>query len=329
MNGNDCLHKEELEALQSVRNEVAKVVVGMEHLVERLIIGVLCGGHVLVEGAPGLAKTLTIRTLSQVLGVSFSRIQFTPDLLPGDLIGTLVYNQQSGDFTPHLGPVFANMVLADEINRSPAKVQSALLEAMEEKQVTIGKKSYPLEQPFLVLATQNPVEQEGTYPLPEAQLDRFMFKVLIDYPTVDQEEEVLKRMSAVSSQIQVNKMLGAEKILKIRGLLDGVHAHDDLQRYVVELVDATRNPSTYGLEDLGEYIRFGASPRASLAMIRGARALAFIEGRDYATPSDVRKVCHDVLRHRIVLSYRAESEGLTTDRVIDRIVKQVPICKES
>ena len=317
--------KSELNKVNAVREEVGRVIVGMENLINRLLIGVLCGGHVLVEGAPGLAKTMTIRTLSRALGISFSRIQFTPDLLPGDLIGTLVYNQGTGDFMPHLGPVFANMVLADEINRSPAKVQSALLEAMEEKQVTIGNKSYSLDEPFLVLATQNPVEQEGTYPLPEAQLDRFMFKVLIDYPTIEQEEEVLSRMAKMGSSIEVHKVLEGESILRIRKLIDTIHLHEDLNKYVVRLVDATRNPDSYGLGSLKKYIRYGVSPRASLAMIRSARAFAFLQGREYATPSDVKEITKDVMRHRIILNYKAEAEGVDAEDVISKILQEVPM----
>lgn len=323
------ISEEKFEKLSSkvthVRYEISKVVVGMDHLVECLLIGVICGGHVLVEGAPGLAKTLTIRTLSRVLGVRFSRIQFTPDLLPGDLIGTLVYDQKTGEFTPHLGPIFSNMVLADEINRSPAKVQSALLEAMEEKQVTIGRKSYVLEQPFLVLATQNPVEQEGTYPLPEAQLDRFMFKVLIDYLNVEQEIEVLQRMSAVSSNLSVDEVLQVEEILEMRAAIDQVEFHHDLQKYIVSLVDATRRPEKYGLEDLQSIIRFGASPRASLSMVRAAKAIAFMDNRKQAESEDIRQVCNDVMRHRLVLTYRAEADGITADDIINQITSKVPL----
>jgi len=264
--------EKENKQLLEVRDQVSEVVVGLSDLVDRLLVSLLCNGHVLIEGVPGLAKTLTVSTLAQTLGVDFSRIQFTPDLLPGDLIGTLIYNQQSGEFTPHMGPVFSNIVLADEINRSPAKVQSALLEAMQEKQVTIGTESYKLEEPFLVLATQNPIEQEGTYPLPEAQLDRFMLKVMVEYPTLEEEHIIMKRMSVNQPKTEVRSVMSGQDIMQMRKQLDTIHTNDALERYVLKLVDATRNPATYGLDELVPLINHGVSPRASIFLIKGARA---------------------------------------------------------
>lgn len=316
---------EENIKLQKVREEVSKVVVGLDYLVERLLISMLCSGHVLIEGIPGLAKTLTISTLAQALNVDFSRIQFTPDLLPGDLIGTLVYNQQSGEFTPHKGPVFANMVLADEINRSPAKVQSALLEAMQERQVTIGKETYKLDQPFLVMATQNPVEQEGTYPLPEAQLDRFIFKVVVGYPSMEEEHEVMKRMSVSAPKLEVQNVINAEDILEMRKTLDKVHTTDEIEKYILRLVDATRNPENYKLDELKKYISHGASPRASIFLIKAARAHALINGRDYVTPHDVKSIALDVLRHRISITYKAEAEDKTHESLVETILENVEV----
>lgn len=310
----------ENRTLNEVRNEIAEVVVGQSELVDRLLVCLLSNGHVLIEGVPGLAKTLTVSTLAQTLGVAFSRIQFTPDLLPGDLIGTLIYNQQSGEFTPHKGPVFSNVVLADEINRSPAKVQSALLEAMQEKQVTIGTDSYPLDEPFLVLATQNPIEQEGTYPLPEAQLDRFMLKVVVDYPTLEEEHTIMKRMSVNRPKTEVRSVMQAEDILQMRATLDSVHTSEALENYVLRLVDASRHPGRYGLEDLAPLIQHGVSPRASIFLIKGAKARALLEGRDYVTPADVKWIAPDVLRHRISVTYKAEAEGKDVEYILERLL---------
>jgi MoxR-like ATPase len=311
--------------LEQIRNEVSKVVVGLDYLVERLIISMLCSGHVLIEGIPGLAKTLTISTLAKAMNVDFSRIQFTPDLLPGDLIGTLVYNQKTGEFTPHKGPVFANMVLADEINRSPAKVQSALLEAMQERQVTIGKETYKLDQPFLVMATQNPIEQEGTYPLPEAQLDRFIFKICVSYPTMEEEHEVMKRMSVSTPSLEVNQVVNVEDILEMRKTLDQVHTTEEIEKYILRLVDATRNPAVYKLDNLAKYISHGASPRASIFLLKAARAHALIRGRDYVVPNDVKSIALDVLRHRISITYKAEAEELTHESLIQTILENVEV----
>nr|WP_309488928.1 MoxR family ATPase [Oceaniferula flavus] len=314
---------EENRQLTEVREEIGKVVVGLGDLVDRLLISLLCNGHVLIEGVPGLAKTLTVSTMAQTLGGDFSRIQFTPDLLPGDLIGTLIYNQQTGDFTPHKGPVFSNIVLADEINRSPAKVQSALLEAMQEKQVTIGTDSYALDEPFLVLATQNPIEQEGTYPLPEAQLDRFMLKVMVQYPTMQEEHEIMKRMSVNAPKMKVRPIMTGDQILKMRESLDGIHANEAIEKYVLRLVDATRNPANYGLEELVPLINHGVSPRASIFLMKGARAHALLEGRDYVTPHDVKWIAMDVLRHRVSITYKAEAEGKDVEYILQRILSTV------
>ena len=311
--------------LAEVKKEVGKVVVGLDYLVERLLISMLCNGHVLIEGIPGLAKTLTISTLAKVLNVGFSRIQFTPDLLPGDLTGTLVYNQQTGEFTPHKGPMFANLILADEINRSPAKVQSALLEAMQEKQVTIGKESYKLDEPFLVMATQNPIEQEGTYPLPEAQLDRFIFKICVSYPTMDEEHEIMKRMSGSSPNLSVNPIMSAEDIITMRKALDDVFSSEEIEKYILRLVDATRNPQNHGLDELNGYIGHGASPRASIALLKGGRAHAFINGRNYVTPQDVKSIAMDVLRHRVSITYKAEADNKDIEFILQKIFDTIEV----
>lgn len=313
----------ENQKLAQVRQEISEVVVGLSDLVDRLIVSLLCNGHVLIEGFPGLAKTLTVSTMAQTLGVGFSRIQFTPDLLPGDLIGTLIYNQKTGDFTPHKGPLFSNIVLADEINRSPAKVQSALLEAMQEKQVTIGNESYPLDDPFLVLATQNPIEQEGTYPLPEAQLDRFMLKVLIKYPTLEEEHIIMKRMSVSKPKTTVCPVMTADDIRSMRDTLDSIHTSEALEKYVLRIVDATRHAESYGLGDLSPLISHGVSPRASICLIKGAKAHALLEGRDYVTPADVKWIAPDVLRHRIAITYKAEAQGKDVEYIIGRILDTI------
>lgn len=315
----------ENKRLSKVRQEVGKVVVGLDHLVERLLISMLCNGHVLIEGIPGLAKTLTISTLAQVLNIDFSRIQFTPDLLPGDLTGTLIYNQKTGEFAPHKGPMFANLVLADEINRSPAKVQSALLEAMQEKQVTIGKESYKLEEPFLVMATQNPIEQEGTYPLPEAQLDRFLFKICVSYPSMDEEHLIMKRMSGSAPNLSVNPVMEATDILTMRKSLDEVYSSEEIEKYILRLVDATRNPASHNLQDLEGYIGHGASPRASIGLLKAARAHAFVNGRGFISPEDVKSIAMDVMRHRVSITYKAEAENQTIEMILQRIFDTVEV----
>jgi MoxR-like ATPase len=315
----------ENQQLKQIREEVSKVVIGQDHLVERLLISMLCSGHVLIEGVPGLAKTLMISTLAQAMDVEFSRIQFTPDLLPGDLIGTLVYNQKTGEFTPHKGPVFANMVLADEINRSPAKVQSALLEAMQERQVTIGNESYKLDQPFLVMATQNPIEQEGTYPLPEAQLDRFLFKIVVTYPTIEEEHKVMKRMAASTPNLAVQNVINPERILEMRKRLDDIFSSEEIERYIIRLVDSTRFPEKYGLGDLSKLISHGVSPRASIALLKASKAYALLQGRDFVLPQDVKAIAMDVLRHRVSITYKAEAEGRDVEYVVQKILDTIVV----
>src|SRR5205809_2404720 len=310
--------------LDPLYREVEKVIVGQRAMIDRLLIGLLTGGHILVEGVPGLAKTLAIRTLAQTLRLSFHRIQFTPDLLPADVIGTQIYNPRNGEFTVKKGPVFANLVLADEINRAPAKVQSALLEAMQEKQVTIGDHTYPLEQPFLVMATQNPIEQEGTYPLPEAQVDRFMLKLKITYPNKEEELAILERMAAVDPDLSVMGVLSAEEILKLRRGIDEIYVDEKIKRYLVDIVHATRNPSEYGL-DIASYIQYGASPRATIFLTRAAKGQAFLEGRGYVTPQDVKSIGQDVLRHRVLITYEAEAEDLTAEHLLQRIFDHLKV----
>ena len=302
--------------------EMGKVIVGQKQLVENLMIALLANGHVLLEGVPGLAKTLAISTLSKAVNAKFNRIQFTPDLLPADVTGTLIYSQKNENFEIHKGPVFANFVLADEINRAPAKVQSALLEAMQERQVTLGDKTYDLPQPFLVMATQNPVEQEGTYPLPEAQLDRFMLKVLVDYPKKE-EERLIVRMNNSGEFPQPNPVVNPEDIVRAREIVREVYMDEKIERYIVDLVYATRTPAEYGLKGLENMISFGASPRASISLCAAAKAYAFIKRRGYVIPEDVRAVCPQVLRHRIGLSYEAEAENLTADQIIEQVINAV------
>jgi MoxR-like ATPase len=313
------------EKIQLVFDEMGKVVVGHEKLTNRLLIGLLTGGHVLLEGVPGLAKTLAINTLSKILDLQFHRIQFTPDLLPADLIGTMIYSRKLDDFEVKKGPIFANIILADEINRAPAKVQSALLEAMQEKQVTIGDETYPLDKPFLVLATQNPVEQEGTFPLPEAQVDRFMLKVFVDYLNKDQELEVMRKMSNMEFNYQPKAILGKEDIFKIRKEINNIAISETLEKYIIELVFATRKPADYGLREEARYIQFGASPRASININLAAKVLAYLDGRDYVLPEDIKEIAPDVLNHRIMLNYEAEADGITTIQVIDTILRRVAI----
>ncbi|MEO6323997.1 MAG: MoxR family ATPase [Thermoanaerobaculia bacterium] len=308
--------------------EMRKVIVAQGPLIERLVIGLLADGHLLLEGVPGLAKTLAVKTLAKGLDCSFSRIQFTPDLLPADLIGTLVFNPKSQEFVTRRGPVFANLVLADEINRAPAKVQSALLEAMQERQVTIGDSTSPLPDPFLVLATQNPIEQEGTYPLPEAQVDRFLMKLKVGYPSKADERQILDRMgdsSEASLSATVRPVLTPEQIRELRVLVRRLYADERIKNYLVELVAATRDPKAYGLSDLTDFISYGASPRATLALLSAARAHAFLQGRGYIVPEDVKDIAPDVLRHRVLLSYEAEAENVTSDQVISRILERVEV----
>jgi MoxR-like ATPase len=310
--------------LEPLYREIGKVLVGQRALVDRLLVGLITGGHILLEGVPGLAKTLAVRTLARTLRLSFSRIQFTPDLLPADVIGTQIYNPRSGDFSVKKGPVFANLVLADEINRAPAKVQSALLEAMQEKQVTIGEASYPLEQPFLVLATQNPIEQEGTYPLPEAQVDRFMLKLKLDYPGKEDELAILERMSAIEPSLEVEPVLGPPDVFALRQTIDAVYTDDKIKRYIVDVVHATRQPAEYGL-DIAPYIQYGASPRATIFLARAARAQAFLDGRGYVTPQDIKSIGPDVLRHRVSVTYEAEAEDITPEALLQRIFNALKV----
>lgn len=316
-----------LEKIQNIQNELSKVVVGQQYMVNRLLIGLFTNGHILLEGVPGLAKTLTVNTLAKVLALKFNRIQFTPDLLPSDLVGTMIYNQKEGVFEVKKGPIFANIILADEVNRSPAKVQSALLECMQEKQVTLGETTYMLEQPFLVLATQNPVDQEGTYPLPEAQMDRFMMKVYVDYLSKEDELEVMRRMANMSYAPTINAWVTREDIQGIRKEINQVNISEQLEKYIIELIFATRRPQEYGLKDEANYIQFGASPRASISMNLAAKALAYFSGRDYVLPEDIKDVAMDVLNHRVLLNYEAEADGVTSRQIIDSILKKVAINK--
>ncbi len=310
--------------VEMITLEMHKVIVGQKHLIDSLLVGLLSNGHLLLEGVPGLAKTLAIRTLASSIDAGFSRIQFTPDLLPADLIGTMVYSQKSEEFQVRKGPIFNNFILADEINRAPAKVQSALLEAMQERQVTIGTHSYSLQEPFLVLATQNPIEQEGTYPLPEAQVDRFMLKVVIGYPTKE-EEAVIIRHNLAKEFPHANKVLGQDAILKAREVVKEVYMDEKIEKYIIDLVFASRNPENYKLPDFKRFISFGGSPRASISLAQASKAFAFIKRRGYVIPEDVRAVCHDVLRHRIGLTYEAEAEDVTTDDIITGILNQVEV----
>ena len=316
---------EYLPKIKAVLDEVGKVVVGQEKLLNRLLIGLFSGGHVLLEGVPGLAKTLTINMIARVVQLDFNRIQFTPDLLPADLIGTMIYKPKLGDYEVKKGPIFANIILADEVNRSPAKVQSALLEAMQEKQVTIGDHTYPLDRPFLVLATQNPVEQEGTYPLPEAQLDRFMMKVFLDYLEKEQELEVMRRMSNLNFSYEIRPLLNKDDIFGIRSEINKVNISETLERYIIELIFATRRPLDFNLRDEARYIQFGASPRASIHLNIAAKAHAFLEGRDYVLPEDIKELAPDIMNHRILLNYEAEAEGIRTGTIIESILSKIAI----
>ena len=312
-----------LTLASAIARELAKRVVGQDAMIDRLLIAVLTGGHVLLEGVPGLAKTLTVRTLAETISTTFSRIQFTPDLLPADVVGTQVFDQSTATFSVKPGPIFANIVLADEINRAPAKVQAALLEAMQEKQVTIGGQSFKLEEPFLVLATQNPIEQEGTYPLPEAQVDRFMLKLRVGYPSRDEEKEIMRRMAS-GDDIPVGHVATPAQILAARHEIAGLRLDERIVDYIVDLVHATRAPADAGLGELGPLIEFGASPRATIALAQTSRAHAFLRGRDYVSPDDVKALAPDVLRHRVLLTYEAEAESVTPDEIISRILDAVP-----
>ena len=301
-----------------------QTIVGQKHLVDSLLIALLANGHVLLEGVPGLAKTLAIKTLASIIDAKYSRIQFTPDLLPADVVGTMVYSIKNETFQVKKGPVFANFVLADEINRAPAKVQSALLEAMQERQVTIGEHTFALDEPFLVLATQNPIEQEGTYPLPEAQVDRFLMKVVIGYPNKDEEKRII-RQNITGEKINVRTLINPQEIIEVRKIVNQIYVDEKIEKYIVDIVFATRFPSDYGLNDLTNIISFGASPRASISMALAARAYAFLRGRGYVIPEDVRAVCHDVMRHRIGLSYEAEANNISADEVISNVIDKIPV----
>jgi MoxR-like ATPase len=320
---NEMIEKESA-FVDLITMEMEKVIIGQNHMVERLMIGLLSKGHILLEGVPGLAKTLAINTLSSTINAGFSRIQFTPDLLPADLIGTMIYNQKAASFEVRKGPIFSNFILADEINRAPAKVQSSLLEAMQEKQVTIGENTFKLEEPFLVMATQNPVEQEGTYPLPEAQVDRFMLKVVITYPNKEEEKRII-RQNVMSEFPTAKAVLKPEDILKAREAVRMVYMDEKIENYIVDIVFATRNPEKYGLERMKDLISFGGSPRASIALAKAAKAYAFIKRRGYVIPEDVRAVCNDVLRHRVGLTYEAEAENITSEEIIAEILNKVEV----
>ena len=311
--------------IEDIRKELDKVIIGQQYMIDRLLVGLLTNGHVLLEGVPGLAKTLTVSSLAQVLNTDFQRIQFTPDLLPADLIGTLIYNQKEAEFLVKKGPIFANIILADEINRSPAKVQSALLEAMQEKQVTIGENTFKLEEPFLVLATQNPVEQEGTYPLPEAQVDRFMLKLKIGYPTEIEEMEIMRRMARTGAKPTLDTVVTTEKIMEARSVINDIYMDEKVEKYIVDLVFATRKPANYGLKELEDLISFGGSPRATINLNLASRAQAFMEHRAYVTPEDVRTIAMDVLRHRIIPTFEAEAEDISPEDIVDKIMGSVQV----
>jgi MoxR-like ATPase len=320
---NEAVREESLQ-VQTAVAEVKKVIVGQRGLIDRMMVALLCRGHLLVEGVPGLAKTLAVKTLGQSLGLHFSRIQFTPDLLPADLVGTMIFQQKTGEFVARKGPVFANLLLADEINRAPAKVQSALLESMQERQVTLGDTTHPLPDPFLVFATQNPIEQEGTYPLPEAQVDRFLLKARVDYPKREEERQILDRMMS-GEPPAVARVLEAGAVQKLTRRVREIYLDERIRDYIVALVSATRRPAEVGLPDLVPLVAFGASPRATLALSEASRGLAFLRGRGYVIPEDVKGIAHDVLRHRILLTYEAEAENVTTENVVDRVLDRVEV----
>jgi len=318
------LVRQESSFIDDIMRETQKVIVGQTEMLSRLLIGLLTGGHVLVEGVPGLAKTLMVRTLCSVISAKFQRIQFTPDLSPADIIGTQVYNQHSGTFSSKKGPIFANLILADEINRAPAKVQSALLEAMQEKQVTIGETTFPLEEPFLVMATQNPIEQEGTYPLPEAQVDRFMMKVKIDYPHRDEELIIMDRMGG-DPVFDIEPVIKPQRLLEARKVVQQIYVDEKLKNYILDIVMATRNPSQFNLKEISDFIEYGVSPRGSLSLLKAARAHAFIKHRGFVTPEDIKAVAPDILRHRIILTYEAEAEEVTTEGIIKKILETIEV----
>src|SRR5262245_41689256 len=320
---NDVVQKESA-FVDDLLSEIGKVIVGQQQMIERILVGLLAGGHVLLEGVPGLAKTLTVRTVCEAIRAKFARVQFTPDLLPADLIGTVIYDQKTGEFTSKLGPIFANLVLADEINRAPAKVQSALLEAMQERQVTIGDKTYPLPDPFIVMATQNPIEQEGTYPLPEAQVDRFMLMCKVGYPSREDERKIMDRMTGIVP-VKAQPVVTPSELLEARKIIGQIYVADKVKDYIVDVVFATREPQRHGLKDLAPLIEFGASPRASIALNLAARAHAFLRHRGYVTPEDVKAVGPDVLRHRLVLTYEADAEEVTAEQVVRRVCEVVEV----
>lgn len=320
---NEMVQRESI-FVQKLVSEIGKVIVGQRYLIERLLIGLLSDGHILIEGVPGLAKTMSVRMLAQAIQTDFQRLQFTPDLLPADLIGTLIYNPKEGNFITKKGPIFSNIILADEINRAPAKVQSALLEAMQERTVTIGEETFPLPKPFLVLATQNPIEQEGTYPLPEAQIDRFMLKLNVTYPDKNEERQIMERMAVVGKVPKVDPVITPEEILKVRDVINEIYIDDKIKEYIIDIVFATRDPKAYKL-DLSQYIQYGASPRATIYLTLASKAHAFIQGRGYVTPQDVKSIGMDVLRHRIIVSYEAEAEGLRSEDILKRIFDQVEV----
>jgi len=320
---NEMIHKES-EFVEKLMNEIGKVIVGQKYMVERLLIALLCNGHILLEGVPGLAKTLAVRTLSKAIKTKFQRIQFTPDLLPADIIGTLVYDQKTGEFKTKKGPIFSNLVLADEINRSPAKVQSALLEAMMERQVTIGETTYPLGAPFMVLATQNPIEQEGTYPLPEAQIDRFMLKLSIGYPDKDEELKIM-RLNATGKLPEPEPVITPEEIVRAREVVSQIYIDEKIERYIIDIVFATREPSEYKLDELKDLIAYGASPRASIYLSQASKAHAFLRRRGYVTPEDVRSIGMDVLRHRVIVTYEAEAEEITAEDVVRKVLNHIEV----
>ena len=316
--------KKDSQFVDKMLLEISKNIVGQKHMVEGILIGLLSGGHILLEGVPGLAKTLTIATIAKSIALNFQRIQFTPDLMPSDLVGTMIYNQASGQFVPKKGPIFTNIVLADEINRAPAKVQSALLEAMAEKQVTIGDTTYKLDRPFLVLATQNPLEQEGTYPLPEAQMDRFMFKILVEYPNKKEELEILEKTHEAKTQ-EIQSVISAEELIKACEMVNHIHVDEKIKNYIVEIVMATRKPKDYGLNHLANLISIGVSPRASISLIRAAKAHAFLRKRGYVTTEDVKAIAHPVLRHRLILSYEAEAENIFADNIVNELLNHIEV----
>ena len=317
--------KKESAFVEALKMEIGKTIVGQKYLIERLLVGLLANGHILIEGVPGLAKTMSVRVLSQAINTKFQRLQFTPDLLPADLIGTLVYNPKDGAFTTKKGPIFANLILADEINRAPAKVQSALLEAMQERQVTIGENTLKLDEPFLVMATQNPIEQEGTYPLPEAQIDRFMLKLSVTYPNKEEEYQILKRMSFTDKEIKASPVVKPQEIIRARNVVDEIYMDEKIEKYILDIVFATRTPGAYNLKDLANLIQYGASPRASIYLTVASKAYAFIQGRGYVTPQDVKSIGMDILRHRVIVSYEAEAEEKTSEDIVKRIFDEIEV----